>query len=61
MSPYHCASETTRVGKIPLLRECVVVVVTDPLIAIPGNPLDPSGLVPSGIHVVLGDDVLDFL
>ena len=39
----------------------VVVVIADPLITIPRDPLDASYLVPGWIEIILGDNILDFL
>lgn len=60
-SSYHSATETARIGKLPLLVKGIVVVVRHPLIAIPRNPLYGRRLIPYRLNMVVRYHVLDLL
>lgn len=61
LADFSYYADECRLSTHSLLVESVRVIVRDPLIAIPGNPLDASSMVPFSFHVGLGDDLLDLL
>ena len=58
---YHQATKAAAIGVVAFLLKGLGVVVRNPLIAVPIDPLDRSGFVVLRCQGVLGDDVLNLL
>lgn len=58
---YHQPSQTSGIGEIGLLLECIIVIIADPLITCPVDPFDTRSFIPGGRQIILGDDILDLL
>lgn len=43
------------------MGEGIIVIVRDPLVAVPGDPFDTRRVVPRRLQIVLADDILNFL
>lgn len=44
-----------------LLLKCIFIVIRDPLIIIPGNPLDTRFMVPGWLQIIFLDNILNLL
>ena len=61
MAPNHQPTETTTIGRIALLLEGIAIIVGDPLIAVPGDPLHTRSFIPDWLRAGLRNDVGNLL